>query len=196
MKLVARVARIVTPAAVAAAAFFATEHKAHALGPVDVEVGAKVGVATNPNSDGINPFGFGIGARGGVSFFNVYGGLSVIHYFGGSKDLGGGVTADSNGSTLYGIEAGYTIKSIPVVQLRPQIGVGNAHFGGGDNADGSNHLYLEPGVTALVPLGLLYVGADVNALLLPGVDAPTPSDLNNTKTFASLSIHAQVGLTF
>lgn len=183
--LAARVARVVVPAAVAGVAFLATEHKAHALGPVDVEVGAKVGVGTNP-SDGPSPFGLGVGARGGVSFFNIYGGVSAMKYFGGSKDFGG-LTVESDGSTLLGIEAGYTIKAVPVVQIRPQIGVGNAHFsGGGDN------LYLEPGATVLVPLGILYVGGDANLLLLPGVDQGN----GDSKTFTALTLHAQVGVTF
>ena len=40
--------RLAAPALVAIAAIVASERDAHALGPVDVEIGARVGVAT-PN---------------------------------------------------------------------------------------------------------------------------------------------------
>src|SRR5579862_4965574 len=63
---------------------------AHALGPVDLEVGAKVGVGTNPISDQNgtstpNPLGFGLGARGGVSFLGIYAGVQLMYYFGSSQ---------------------------------------------------------------------------------------------------------------
>lgn len=61
----------------------------------------------------------------------------------------------------------------------------------------SDHPYLEPGLTVLIPIGLLYVGADVNALIVPDVDtsrgvraALAPS----SETFTSLSAHGQIGL--
>ena len=195
MKLFVRVA---VPALVGLLAFGASENHAHALGPIDVELGAKVGVATNPNSDGPSPFGFGIGGRGGVSVFGLYGGLSAVHYFGGSKDIGN-VTVDAS-STLLGVEVGYTIKAVPVLRIRPQIGVGNAHFSSGadgtDVTSSNDHVYLEPGLSVIIPLALLYVGADANAILVPGVDSPTLSDPGATKTYAAFSIHAQVGVTF
>jgi hypothetical protein len=55
---------------------------AHDLGPVDIEVAAKAGYATNPLStngplSASNPLGFGLGGRAGLAF---KGGL----YLGGS----------------------------------------------------------------------------------------------------------------
>jgi hypothetical protein len=48
----------------------------------------------------------------------------------------------------------------------------------------SNYFYLEPGVVGLVSLGVLFVGADVGALLLPmGPDI-------------ALTAHGQIGVTF
>lgn len=187
------VLRLLIPALVAGAAFLVSERDAKALGPVDVEVGARVGVATNPDSDGPNPYGLGLGVRGGVSIFNIYGGLSFMHYLGSSQDVPGGGSVDFS-STLYGLELGYSIKAIPMLTLRPQLGIGNASLTSsvGSFSASSSNLYLEPGVTALVPLGLLYVGADVNLLLLPGVDQGDA----DSKTFTSLSIHGQVGVQF
>jgi hypothetical protein len=47
----------------------------------------------------------------------------------------------------------------------------------------SNYVYLEPGVVGLVSLGVLFVGADVGALLLP------------TGPDSALTIHGQIGVT-
>jgi hypothetical protein len=191
------VLRLAVPSLLAIAAIGATERDAHALGPVDVEVGARVGVGTNPDSNGPNPFGFGIGGRAGVSIFHIYGGLSAIHYFGSSADVGGpGVagtlinTSATYSSTLLGVEAGYSITAIPHLTLRPQLGIGNASFSFGDLSE--SHLYLEPGVVGLVTLGLVYVGADLNLLAVPGIDQGG----GDTKTYTAFTIHGQIGIQF
>ena len=184
---------LATAAAFVAAAIIASEHDAHALVPVDVEVGARVGVGTNPDSRGPNPYGFGLGGRGGVSIFHFYGGLSAIHYFGGSKDfpIGGQTLSVSASSTLLGLEVGYSITGIPLLTLRPQLGIGNASFKSGDSSN--SHLYLEPGLTALVSLGVVYVGADANILVVPNVDE---TGTTNKSTFTAFTLHAQVGVHF
>jgi hypothetical protein len=174
---------------------------AHALGPVDVEVGAKVGYATNPSSvSGVtNPLGFGLGGRAGLAFLGgIYLGGNIMYYLGGSTSVPGGSTADGATSTgvsvstntlMYGGEVGYGIKLLDLLTIRPQVGIGNATFtssvSGGPSQSTSNW-YLEPGVTGLIGLGLLFVGADVNALFFPG--------LSNTN--AAFSLHGQVGLKF
>ncbi len=176
---------------------------AHALGPLTVEVGGKVGVGTNPTS-GPNPFGFGIGARGGVQIFGLYAGLSVMHYFGGGQDVPNGIgnstTKVSASSTLFGAELGYGISVGGLLTIRPQVGIGSASFSYAEDSsatqvqpsgDGS-HLYLEPGLTVVVPLGLFFVGADVSALILPGVDQGD----GTSKTDASFTAHGQVGVHF
>lgn len=186
MKLVARLA---VPALIGLLALATTEKKAHALGPIDVEVGAKIGVGTKPDSDApVNYLGFGVGGRGGVSIFGLYGGLSAVHYFGGSYE---GVDYSS---TLLGVEVGYTIKAIPLIRLRPQIGVGNYHLSASsDQVSGSDdRLYLEPGVNVVVPIGLLFVGADANALILPA----HTGDLGHDDTRAAFTLHAQIGIDF
>ena len=190
-----RFLHLALPAAALALAFVASENTAHALGPVDIEAGAKVGVATNPFDGGVNPFGLGLGVRGGVSIFGFYGGLSAVHYFGADYDGPLSTSGDKvhYSTTLLGLELGYTISVLPLVNIRPQLGIGSvglyASGGGTDSSD--SHLYLEPGVTVLVPLGLLYVGGDVNALIIPGVDAGTEK-----KTYTSLTIHGQIGVRF
>ena len=176
----------------------ASAHDAHALGPLDVEVGARVGAATNPNSNTPTPFGVGVGGRAGLSIFHIYGGISAIHYFGSSNDVSGpatpagtfGVATVDYSSTLIGGELGYSITSIPHLTLRPQLGIGNASFSFGDASQ--SHLYLEPGFVALIHVGLLYVGADANVLAIPSVDQGN----NETKTYTSLTVHGQIGLRF
>jgi hypothetical protein len=193
---------------VAALAFgagtFAMTRDAHALGPVGVEVGAKVGVASNPVSPpagetASNPLGFGLGARGGVDIMGFYGGVSFMYYLGSSQDIeADGISASVSQHTLmYGLELGYGVTLLDILTIRPQIGIGNATFsvsgsgsGGGVDVSGgsssTSNLYLEPGVTGLIGLGLWYVGADANVLFFPGLD--------NSK--ASVSIHGQVGVKF
>jgi hypothetical protein len=181
--------------AAAAVASLATR-EARALGPVDIEVGAKVGVATSPVSNGNtpNPLGFGLGARGGLSFEGVYAGIQLLYYFGSSQNepvLG----ELSEHALLYGVEAGYGFTLLDkLLTIRPQLGLGNATFtvsGSSSvaNVSGStskSNLYLEPGVTGLVSLGGWFVGADLNLLFLPGMD-------NTTTAF---TLHGQVGLKF
>lgn len=185
-------ARLAVPALAAVATLGATERDAHAIGPVDIEAGARVGVGTNPDSDGPNPFGLGLGGRAGVSIFHVYGGLSAIHYFGSSSQIPtpAGTFESKYSSTLLGVELGYSITAIPRLTIRPQLGIGNAAFSFGDLS--SSHLYLEPGVTALVSLGLLYIGADLNLLAIPGVDRGS----NDSKTFTAFTAHGQIGVQF
>ena len=177
-------------AAAAAATTIALSGNAHALGPVDLEVGALAGYGSAPSnfpSTSPNPLGFGIGARGGVDIFGFYGGVKLMYYLGGSQ---GGF---SDHSLSEGVDVGYNIK-LAVLTIRPMLGLGNftitGSYGGASTDTGS--FYVEPGVTGLVSLGLIYVGADVNALLL--TSEPKAGGGNQMDT--ALTIHGQVGLTF
>ena len=167
---------------------------ASALGPVDVEVAAKVGGGSRTTSGAPDALGFGFGARAGVSLFGFYGGLSFMDYLGASvSSYGPGPEGAEPGkyslrSVLYGVEAGYNI-GVPFVTLRPQLGVGNytltASSTGLPSFSKSN-LYLEPGVTGLLSFGLWLVGADANVLLLPGLSGSQ----------AAFTGHGQVGIKF
>jgi hypothetical protein len=190
--------RLAVPCLLAIAAICATAPDAHALGPLDIEFGARVGAATNPNSNTPTPLGIGVGGRAGVSIYHLYAGISAIHYFGSSADVSGpstpagtfGTSSVDYSTTLIGGELGYSITGIPVVTLRPQIGIGNASFSFGDASQ--SHLYVEPGLLALIRIGIVYVGADANILVIPSVD----QGANDTKTYTSLTVHGQIGLVF
>ena len=207
-----RTASIVAGAFAFGAATFAMTSNAHALGPVDVEVGAKVGFATNPISgssvtvNGVtatsspsNPLGFGVGARGGVSFLGFYGGVNFLYYFGSSQDLSSSVQSFSvhEHTFMYGLELGYGITLLDVLTIRPQVGIGNATISSSASGSGTvnanfsggsdSNIYIEPGVTALISLGGWFVGADANVLFLPGLDLDTK---------AAFTLHGQIGFKF
>jgi hypothetical protein len=192
----------------AAFAAFSYSSTAHALGPIDIEIAARVGYATNPNSTDFvaNPYGFGFGGRAGVSFFGIYGGISGMYYLGSSGAVqfngtpGAGGDSVSWRTAMEGFELGYTLP-IPFVKIRPQVGLGNAtavessSLGGQSGSFSSSNLYLEPGVLVFFPIGILIVGADVNALILPTVDQGATAN-GQSKAYASLSFHGQVGVRF
>jgi hypothetical protein len=176
-------------AAALGAALTCIPRDASALGPVDLELGVKAGGGTNPiNNSTLNPLGFGLGARGGVALFGIYGGVNVMYYFGGSQTVAG--TNISVHSLMYGAELGYNIK-LTILTIRPQIGLGQITLSG-TGANDVNNLYLEPGVTGLISLGMWFVGADANALVLPGIRQGDGS----TGTSAGFTLHGQVGVKF
>jgi hypothetical protein len=61
---------------------FSFEARAAALGPVGIEAGARVGGGSSTISLLPNPQGFNLGARGGLSIFNIYAGVSFMYYVG------------------------------------------------------------------------------------------------------------------
>ena len=176
--------------------------KANALGPVDVEIGAKAGTATGT----LGPLGFGIGGRGGVSVSGLYAGIDVVDYLGATSTCGGcsmpagaQPVKQSRSALRYGFEVGYSFK-LPAVQtrpyrvtIRPQLGLGDVRLSStygdpapGNVADLSNDFYLEPGVLGLVSLGVFFVGADIGGLLL----------LESNGGGLEFTAHGQIGVTF
>ena len=145
-------------------------------------------MGTNPSSSPINPLGFGLGGRGGASFFGFYGGVDLMYYFGGSQSvLGQNVSLNT---LMYGLDLGYNFK-VAILTIRPLLGIGN--FTVSSNVGGSaSKLYLEPGLTGLVSFGTLFVGADANLLVLPGIH----DSGGNQTTETAFTLHGQVGVRF
>jgi hypothetical protein len=207
----------------------AFSREARALGPADIEVGARVGAASNPVGGGFpNPLGGGAGARAGVSFLGFYAGVSGVYYFGESgklkeeyangEILSGSVSVQS---FLCGGELGYGITISRLLVLRAQLGLGDdIIFASGAESESdrytnsifllpvsgtTQYLYLEPGLTALLEVGKLYAGIDVNALILPSgpsMSPPTGGSWSANSPFSSRSLdvavttHVQVGVRF
>lgn len=193
---------------------------AHALGPVDVEVGAKAGSGTPfGNGPALSRLGFGLGARAGmVMLEHLYVGMDVTYYFGSSTSglpLSPGNQSNTPSystafhSLLYGVEAGWGFEVNDIVTFRPHLGLGIATFptsvscGGCGSSFGAtnspapdvdtppNNLYLEPGFTGLVALGAWFVGADANMLVLPGLQAE-----NGGGVTPAVTLHVQGGVKF
>ena len=168
---------------------------AFALGPLDLEIGAKAGVGTTPSNfpnGATNPLGFGLGDRAGVSIMGLYGGGQIIYYLGGSEN------SVSVHTLMYGVEAGYGTKLIDILTLRAQVGLGSYDInasGGGFSHDQSN-LYVEPGITAMITLPIVgwFVGADANVLLLTGM--PDQNGNGSGTLDTAFTLHGQVGYTF
>ena len=183
---------------------------AHALGPVDLEIGAKAGGGTNPGgTGGANPLSFGVGARAGASLFGWYAGLTFVDYLGRTQTdcgpgFGGPCETIAGHSLAYGVELGYGYR-LGRVTLRPQVGVGDLEIhqtvspGGRNIAPGTDDLYFEPGLVVLVALGFVYVGADANLMLLPfGPSNAFDSATGKPATAVDpvFTAHGQVGVRF
>ena len=184
---------------------------ARALGPVDLEVGAKLGYGSNPSGYAPNPLGVEVGGRVGVAFFGFYGGSTAQYNLGGSTQSS--IGQQTYHSYQYGVELGYGFK-IPFVRLiiRPTVGIGNyvPVVGGyvatpdGGQLCGSpgvvctipSALYLEPGVTAFFTFGRLFVGGDVNLFILPAYPVVDSSGNQANTTDVGVTAHAQIGVRF
>jgi len=189
-------------AATAAAWIVATAAPAVRAEPMGVEIAAKGGVMTT------NPTGYGVGLRGGDSIASLYFGVGFLYYDGGSitSSLPSGGFATPAGATTtstyhwlqYGVEFGYDIKPLERLTIRPQVGLGGYSTGGscsisppsnsyGCGIESSTYPYVEPGVTGMIRLGrLLFVGLDVNLLLVPA----------DSQVHPYLTAHGQIGVTF
>jgi hypothetical protein len=188
---------------------------AFALGPVGLEVGAKVGAGI-PLNNGSAPnlvpaMGFGVGGRVGVTLFDVYAGFSGVYYFGDTKNLSeNGLHYSASAHTLMlGAELGYNIKLPGLLTLRPQLGLGNNEIYGSAQSTVPNTLptpsqsngyfYLEPALVALADLRGFYVGADVGARMLPegpALDGCSTGPGSCHSFHIAFTAHAQVGVRF
>lgn len=182
---------------------------AFAAGRPEFEIAAKLGGATKPVGPA-NSLGFGAGARMGLEASKLYFGLTMMHYIGSDgidQPERFSNTSTSFTSTLVGFELGYTFTIDPEwLLVRPQFGLGvdvlhassdsSALSGGpngissvnGSSSDDQDYVYLEPGLTLILPLGVAFVAADINALLVPSGGS------GSSKGVASLAADFQVGI--
>jgi Autotransporter beta-domain len=204
-------------ASCSAAALTLTAGDAHALGPVDVEVAGVLGVGTDPLSHGgPNPLSVVGGGRAGVALHGLYAGVALAYAAGGTDSHGsftyvstGRVAAPSSSdhAWMYGVEAGYGFRLAGLLTIRPQVGLGDltlsyAQPTGSDicglpcNQTLSGHVdspYVLPGVTVLASLGVLLVGADAGALILPAFTEPFAT---SSTTDVAFTAHVQLGVRF
>jgi hypothetical protein len=173
----------------------AMPHDAHAIGPVDIEAGARIGGGTSPFSSQPSPLGFGLGGRAGASFLGYYAGLSLMYYFGDKMNDASGASTSEH-AWLYGGELGYGTKLFGTLTLRGTLGIGDiaVNYSGPIPKD-LNNLYLEPCFTALLSFGFLYVGADASVIVLPSIGDPSDHG-NGSSWHAAFTAHGQIGVTF
>lgn len=184
---------IVLLAAAAGVCSVLVARPASAVAPIDVEVGARVGGATNPIGSGYNILGFGVGGRAGVSASGVYSGLSGMYYFGGGPFS----------SWLLGFDGGYSFKFY-LLTVRPVVGVGSYTIQSKVSpysiqkmmVSTVNNFYVEPGLTALLGFGLVFIGADADVFLTPGLSGQTVSGLGGSNSKAAFMANGQVGVKF
>jgi hypothetical protein len=164
---------------------------------VDVEVAALVGGGTNPSYPP-TLFGFGAGGRAGVTFLGVYLGAAGMYYAGGSAILP--ITAsgvpDSTHTALFGGQAGYTFR-FGALRVRPLVELGIAELT--EAGSTRSAFYVEPGFTVLVPIGPLFIGFDLNGILVPSDARPclvAGCAENPPSSFVGFAFHGQVGVRF
>jgi hypothetical protein len=86
-----------------------------------LELGARGAYVSPPVRGGSTPFGFGAGGGLDFVFAHVMIGASVLAFRGTSSDDGSAETA-----ILYGAEAGYELRPLPWLSLRPMLALGGA----------------------------------------------------------------------
>ncbi len=198
-----RLGRLVSPTIVVGILLSASS--ANALGPVTVEAAATLGGGMNPSLV-TNPLGFGLGARAGVSFHEVYGGIMGRYYLGttaADATVNPGTTAPSSlamRGALEGVEVGYTFGT-PVFRVRPLVGVGNSTLFARSSPPGTvtsesfDNVYIEPGVLLMVPIKMFFVGADLGVVILPRAML-APVGYSTPTSYASFVANGQVGVRF
>jgi hypothetical protein len=177
---------------------------ARAAGPVDLELGAKVGVGSNLSVAPPDLLGFALGGRGGVSVFGFYGGVDILHYFGSTVVPAPGDKIWAS-AWMTGVDLGYNFK-IAMVTIRPLLGTGDLFVSSTfsrspckgcliafqtQGSSRSHNLYFEPGVTVLAPFGTFFAGADANWFILPHI-----VDESGDKPQTAFTLHGQIGIHF
>ena len=124
----------------------------------------------NPSSDW-NPYGAGIGLRGGVTLLSIYAGASLDYFFAETTRLAGMKITGGRLQVMGNV--GYEI-GLPLLTLRPFLGVGYAQTQiqsnlGPDHS--KNELVLAPGAELMVSLGLVNVSGEVRYNFTSTADA-------------------------
>jgi hypothetical protein len=176
--------------------------------PVWLEGGVRVGVGSKLNDFGGGaanpkggPLGAGIGFRTGISAIGFYGGITALYYLGTEQDSA--PTTLSAHSVVWGFEAGYELFPQGPLVVRLQLGLGGQTTHTSAETPGiatmestKTYFYLEPGVTALFVFETYFVGADVNAYVLPYVPRTGAEGIATSSFATGITAHGLVGVRF
>ena len=157
--------------------------------PIHFDLGADALYMSAPIHGGPNPFGAGFGGRAALTFGHFYAGARVVDFL-GDKDVDVSYRALLAGA-IVGYEIRAQLSSDTELIVRPEIGAGDAVVFYTDpslltkadvvtTASGQtsssrsdtitvNNVYVDPSVAVLVRWEKFYVGAGVDALVLPGI---------------------------
>ncbi|MBI2392537.1 MAG: outer membrane beta-barrel protein [Deltaproteobacteria bacterium] len=127
----------------------------------------------------LNRYGYGLGARAGVSTYDVYAGLAFIHGFGTHESATGpGVTYEARyRTTLVAPELGWDLRLGRWFRVRPYLSAamrfayGYTSVQGVTVDDNNTGIAAVPGTVAMVRLGDMFAGLDAR-MMLTRVDAP------------------------
>lgn len=170
-RLAALVSTLVLTAPVAAQEAAPTAEK--------ITLSATLGYGISMDDGDFNPYGLGLGVRGGYTLdMNVYVGGFFNFFLGESEEILG---VDVSARILpLALEGGYDIVAGPVV-IRPTLGLGLAiamssasGSQGGveiDSSDTETRLLLAPGANVLYPIDNLFVGGELRYYWIPSEDS-------------------------
>jgi opacity protein-like surface antigen len=118
-----------------------------------------------------NPYGFGLGIRGGYNLRQIYLGARFVYNVGNSEDVDtGNLTVAEVSYSLWdlGLEAGYDLALAPNITVRPEVGLGLAglsiesEYLLADADDSTTNFYFALGGTGLYDIRPnIFVGLDV-----------------------------------
>jgi hypothetical protein len=102
---------------------------------------------------------------------------------------------DTTHSALIGGQAGYTFR-LGVLRVRPLLDSGVAAIT--EAGSTQTAFYLQPGFTLLVPIGPVFVGVDMNGLLIPSFARPCLETgcVNPPTSEVGFTVHGQLGVMF
>jgi hypothetical protein len=129
-------------------------------------------------SGDLNPYGLGLGVKGGYTLdSSIYVGGAFDYYFGESQDLPGGGSVKAHVWTLQG-EVGYDLGVAPNIVVRPKGGIGLTSLGGkvcgngGDVclSDSKGYFSIAPGVQGIYSLDSFYLTADARFNIVFGTE--------------------------
>lgn len=155
---------------------------ARAAPKTEVTVAALAGYAEEIHTldtGALNRYGYGVGARAGISTYGIYAGLAFIHGFGTYESAAGpGVTYEARyRTTLVAPELGWDLRLGSRFTLRPYVSAAMRFAYGYTTVQGvtidDNHTGIAavPGMLATVRFGDMFAGLDAR-MMLTRVDVP------------------------
>jgi hypothetical protein len=151
----------------------------------------------------------GIGARVGLSYLGLYGGLSYMDYFSEGSCLDStGLSCGSTHGRSFGLEGGYSRIYFRMLMVRAQLGIGDYLMTSESTSmavcpdiacstamtvssqSSTNSIYLQPEILLALTLGPVLLGPDASLFYMPN-----PAIWDGTgRSFAAFMLGLQLGI--